>query len=196
MVSTLKKIHGKLDSAPATPVDSGPVIESCVLQGRRIEPDQFAQVRELVAGHPQWSRYRLSRELWALWDWRSPTGQWKDMAARSLLAKLARRGWIRLPEPRGPSPNRHRLAAPPEREWERTPISASLSELGAVEITEVSSTAPGRAEARSALAQFHYLGYRRPVGENLQYVARSGRGRLLAVLVFGAAAWKCAAGVR
>ncbi len=161
--------------------------ESCVLQGRRIEPDQFEQVRELVAGHPQWSRYRLSRELCALWDWRSATGQWKDMAARTLLAKLAQRGWIRLPERRGPSPNQHRLAAPPERKWETTPITGSLSELGAVQITEVSSTSPGRAEVRAALAQFHYLGYRTPVGENLQYVARSGSGGLLAVLVFGGA---------
>jgi DNA-binding CsgD family transcriptional regulator len=38
------------------------VTESCVLQGRRIEPAQFDQVRQLVATHPEWSRYRLSRE--------------------------------------------------------------------------------------------------------------------------------------
>jgi hypothetical protein len=169
------------------------VIESCFLQGRRIEPAQFAQVRELVAGHPQWSRYRLSRELCALWDWRTRTGQWKDMAARTLLAKLAQRGWIRLPERRGPSPNRHRLVAPAQREWERTPITGSLSGLGGVELAEVSSRSSGRAEVRAALAQLHYLGWRTPVGENLQYVARSRSGRLLAVLVFGAAAWKCAA---
>jgi len=158
-----------------------------------MEPDQFAQVRELVAGHPQWSRYRLSRELCALWDWRTRTGQWKDMAARTLLAKLAQRGWIRLPERRGPSPNRHRLVAPAQREWERTPITGSLSGLGGVELAEVSSRSSGRAEVRAALAQLHYLGWRTPVGENLQYVARSRSGRLLAVLVFGAAAWKCAA---
>ena len=167
--------------------------QSCVLQGRRIQPDQFAQVRELVAGHPQWSRYRLSRELCALWDWRTATGQWKDMAARTLLAKLAQRDWIRLPERRGPSPNRHRLVAPPPRSWMTEPLVGSLSEVGGVELTEVSSLSSGRAEVRAALAQFHYLGWRTPVGENLQYVARSGSGRLLAVLVFGAAAWKCAA---
>jgi hypothetical protein len=158
-----------------------------------MEPDQFEQVRDLVAGHPQWSRYRLSRELCTLWDWRTATGQWKDMAARTLLAKLAQRGWIRLPERRGLSPNRHRLVAPAEREWERTPITGSLSDLGGVQLTEVSSCSFGRAEVRSALAQFHYLGWRLPVGENLQYLARSDQGRLLAVLVFGAAAWKCAA---
>jgi len=42
------------------------------------------------------------------------------------------------------------------------------------------------------LGQHHYLGYKRPVGENLQYLARDGSGRPLACLVFGAAAWKCA----
>jgi uncharacterized protein YigA (DUF484 family) len=67
-----------------------------------------------------------------------------------------------------------------------------LSGLGRVELTEVSSLSSGRAEVRGFLAQFHYLGWRMPVGENLQYLARSGAGELLAVLVFGAAAWKCA----
>jgi hypothetical protein len=74
-----------------------------------------------------------------------------------------------------------------------TPMTGGLSEVGPLTITEVSAQAAGRAEARAALAQFHYLGYRTPVGENLQYVVRDGTDRLLAVLVFGAAAWKCAA---
>jgi hypothetical protein len=163
------------------------------MQGRRIEPAQFLEVRDLVAAHPQWSRYRLSRELCVLWEWRTPTGQWKDMAARALMLKLAERGWITLPPRRAPSPNRHRLTAPPERAWETEPITGNLSDLGAVEITEVSSQPEGRAEVRAALAKFHYLGYRTSVGENLQYVVRDEGARLLAVLVFGAAAWKCAA---
>ena len=166
--------------------------ESCVLQGRRLEPPEFLQVRDLVAGHPEWSRYRLSRELCALWDWRTPTGQWKDMAARTLLAKLAERGWITLPERRAASPNRHRLAPPPERVWETTPITGSLSDLGPLGITEVSSQPAGRAEVRATLAKYHYLGYRTSVGENLQYLVQDRGGRLLAVLVFGAPAWKCA----
>jgi hypothetical protein len=164
-----------------------------VLQGRRIEPVDFLQVRELVASHPGWSRYRLSRELCVLWDWRTPTGQWKDMAARTLMLKLAERGWIQLPARRGLSPNRHRLAPPPPRSWPTTPITGPLPDIGPLTITEVSAQAAGRVEVRAALVQFHYLGYRTPVGENLQYVVRDGADRLLAVLVFGAAAWKCAA---
>lgn len=168
--------------------------EACVVQGRRIEPAEFVQVRELVNGHPEWSRYRLSRELCALWDWRTRTGCLKDMAARTLLGKFAERGWITLPERRVCSPNRHRLAPPPERAWDQTPLACSLAALGEVQITEVSSRTEDRARARSGLSAFHYLGYRAPVGENLQYVVREGgSGRWLAVLVFGAAAWKCAA---
>ena len=163
------------------------------MQGRRIEPAEFFELRELVASHPEWSRYRLSRELCVLWDWRTPTGQWKDMAARTLLGKLAERGWLELPARRWLSPNRHRLAPPPPRSWPTTPITGQLSEVSPLTITEVSAQADGRAEVRAALVQFHYLGYRTPVGENLQYVVRDGSQRLLAVLVFGAAAWKCAA---
>jgi len=110
-----------------------------------------------------------------------------------MLVALTPATRITLPQRRAPSPNRHRLTAPPERTWETEPITGNLSDLGAVEITEVSSQPEGRAEVRAALAKFHYLGYRTSVGENLQYVVRDGGARLLAVLVFGAAAWKCAA---
>jgi len=161
------------------------------MQGRRIESGEFLQVRELVTNHPEWSRYRLSRELCALWEWRTQTGQWKDMAARTLLGKLAQRGWITLPERRGLSPNRHRLAPPPEPVCDASPITGKLSDLGRISITEVSSQTAERTQARALLAKFHYLGYRAPVGENLQYVVREDGGRWLAVILFGAAAWKC-----
>lgn len=163
------------------------------MQGRRIEPVEFLQLRQLVAHHPEWSRYRLSRELCVRWNWRTATGQWKDMAARTLMLKMAQRGWIQLPARRALSPNRHRLAPPPPRSWPTTPITGPLPDLGPLTLSEVSAQADGRAQVRTALVQFHYLGYRTPVGENLQYVVRDGAQRLLAVMVFGAAAWTCAA---
>jgi len=39
----------------------------------------------------------------------------------------------------------------------------------------------------------HYRGFAGAVGENVQYLVRDARGRELAVMVFGAAAWKVAA---
>ena len=55
------------------------MIETCTLQGRRIGPLELAQVRAFLAEHPEWSRYRLSRQLATLWDWRNPVGQLKDL---------------------------------------------------------------------------------------------------------------------
>ena len=164
-----------------------------VLHGRRFQAAELRQVQVLVATYPEWSRYRLSRELCALWDWRTATGQWRDMAARTVLLKLEQRGWVRLPERRMISPNRHRLSAPAPRDWDRRPITGSLAELSSVGIEEVSEARTAREELRAALAYFHYLGYRAPAGENLQYVVRDAAGRLLAGVVFAGAAWKCAA---
>jgi hypothetical protein len=61
-----------------------------------------------------------------------------------------------------------------------------------LQVGEVSRDPVQRAEVAAALAQFHYLGFGGTVGENLQYTVRSGGGQLLACLVFGSAAWKCA----
>ena len=64
--------------------------ETFLIQGRPIGSLELAQVRSLLTEHPEWSRYRLSRHLATLWDWRTLTGQLKDMAARTLLLKLER----------------------------------------------------------------------------------------------------------
>ena len=168
------------------------VNEILALQGRSLGRTELEQIRQWVTGHPDWSRYRLSRQVCAAWNWRNGVGQLKDMAARTLLLKLEQRGLVRLPARRGPSPHRHRLVPLPRRSWDTRPVAATLPELGPLELQEVSRPAAARAEGQAALATFHYLGYRLPVGETLQYAVRDGSGRLLAVLVWGAAAWQCA----
>jgi hypothetical protein len=66
-----------------------------------------------------------------------------------------------------------------------------LAALGPLTLAEISGDRAARAEFAAALAGFHYLGYRGPVGENLQYTVRDAQGRLVACLLFGAAAWAC-----
>jgi hypothetical protein len=50
-----------------------------------------------MAEHPHWSRRRLSIALCEALNWRTASGQLKDMSARLLLNKLAERGFIQLP---------------------------------------------------------------------------------------------------
>ena len=66
--------------------------EPGIIQGRPVGEGELAQVRALLAGHPDWSRRQISQHLARLWNWRNPAGQLKDMAARTLLLKLEGRG--------------------------------------------------------------------------------------------------------
>jgi hypothetical protein len=162
-----------------------------VMQGRVVTPADLAQVRALRAAHPDWSRRRLSEAVATAWDWRTPAGRLKDMAARALLLKLEARGLITLPPRRRVASNRMARRVPVTPPWDPRPVAGPLAALGPLTITECSTDRAARAECATALDAFHYLGYRGPVGETLLYAVRDATGRLLACLVFGAAAWAC-----
>jgi len=169
------------------------VDEVQMVQGRRIGPLELAQIQGLIAAHPDWSRWRLSRVLAEQWQWYAPSGQLKDMAARTLLLKLHRRQCIRLPEARhAPRPRRPLRDPASGPGFEFTPVVGPLEGLRPLQIQVVGRREAGYARFQQYLAQHHYLGYRGPVGENLAYWVASRQGTDLACVLFGAAAWQCA----
>ena len=172
-------------------------MDPLVVQGRVIGSGELDWIRELMCAHPQWGRYRLSIHLAQEWNWRNGVGQLKDMAARTLLLKLERRGLLQLP-PRQHSGNCSHKARKVERDqaaeldlFSPAPINAPLAELLPLRVLLVETVEERRVLSR-LLQQHHYLGYYRPVGENLPYLVESRGGQLLGCAVFGAAAWKCA----
>jgi hypothetical protein len=144
--------------------------KSLTVQGRQIGPVELEQVRGLLAAHPEGSRYRLSRELCRVWNWRSLTGQIKDMAARSLLLKLEARGWVALPARRCLSPNRMRHKQIRPLQHPTDPITGSLSELQPLQIQDLSQQPEAQPVFDSLLHQYHYLGYTSAVGQNVKYL--------------------------
>jgi hypothetical protein len=166
-----------------------------IIQGRPMGEADIAQVRKLVEEHPGWSRWRISVELATVWNWRSGTGQLKDMAARSLLLKMEHRGLLRLPAKRQATSPRGPLAkafpsddlfptAPPET------IEGVLKDLQPLSLEVVKVRMPSYGRFSGYLAEHHYLSFKGFVGESLGYLARDRQGRDLACMVFGAAAWK------
>src|SRR6202521_4572928 len=83
------------------------MFESQVLQGRFLTQTHLDELNALIAAYPHASRNHLSILLAERWNWRSATGQLKDMAARTLMLKLQGRGWIALP-PRRRAPSHRR----------------------------------------------------------------------------------------
>lgn len=172
--------------------------ETYILQGRQIGAAELEQIRQFLAEYPRWSRWRLSRELALLWNWRNGAGRLKDMAARALLLKLEQRGWIDLPARRRTPSNRMRHKRLPELDLAapQAPVTEALKALQPLVINECSRAdgAPGqRALFDALLHHHHYLSHRSSVGENLQYLVRDAQARPLACVLFGAAAWQCAA---
>jgi hypothetical protein len=166
------------------------------IRGREVGSKELEQIRGWLCAHPQWSRRRLSQELAGEWDWRTPAGQLKDIAARDLLNRLEARGLIALPvrqrrggrqRPRAVEATGSSLTAPapaacPVALSELLPFSWHLAHRGQ----------PHRARVARYLDQHHYLGYPDPLGQ-LHYLVQDRNGRDVACLLFGPAAWKVAA---
>jgi hypothetical protein len=164
-----------------------------MVQGRGLTAADILSIGRLIADNPNWSRRKLSEVLCAEWNWRNSSGRLKDMATRSLLVKLDARGLIALPARRRAPSNRMASRHAPRQTWDSTPITGTLRDLGPLNLREISADGAARIRFTAALTEFHYLGYRGTVGENLQYIVTDQNGRLLACLLFGSAAWKCQA---
>jgi hypothetical protein len=65
-------------------------------------------------------------------------------------------------------------------EVDQTPIECTLSELKPLELHQVRRT-PLEKLYNSLIEQYHYLGYTRPVGEHLEYLAMA-QGRVIACI--------------
>lgn len=168
--------------------------KSISIQGRTISQEEIRQIKGLMEQNPGWGRTKFSKELCKEWDWKNDKGQIKDIACRTLLRKLEKRGYINLPAPR-------HTPLPRMRDQRRTQLQFSfLTEKWSEASTfkdafplTIMVVSPGSADGKLfavLLAEYHYLGYKGSVGEHLAYLIRDNKGNLLGCLLFGAAAWR------
>ena len=166
------------------------------IRGRDIGPAELALIRGWLGLHPPWSRRRLSEALAAGWDWRTPTGQLKDIAARDLLNRLAVRGLIHLPprQRRGGRqiPRALGSLAPEVGMARGSLVPRCLKDVQPLCWPQAPAGPAERAQVARYLQAYHYLGYPDPLGQ-LHYLVRDCQGQAVACLLFGPAAWKVAA---
>ena len=158
----------------------------------KITGEHIDQIRQMIITNPSWNRTRLSKELCALWDWRSPVGQIKDISCRDLLRTLDKKGLISLPAanwlPRAPGKGSDKIKY---IEHDTSPINTDLNELMPLRIRIVTSKQDAEL-FKSYIHQYHYLKFDRSIGENMKYLVCSSSGAILSCLMFGSAAWSCA----
>lgn len=155
-------------------------------RGKNYTLREINEIREILIAYRDRSRRFISQEICRRWGWRQPNGVLKDMICRGLLLQLEARGFIELP-PRKKNPlnplSRHQK--PQILEVDQTPRVGKLSDLRPIELVVVRRT-PLERLYRSLIEEHHYLGYRRPVGEHLEYLAMS-QGQPVACLGWSSA---------
>ena len=155
-------------------------------RGRVLDDADVLFIRELIGGHPEASRRRLSELLCEAWNWRQPNGVLKAMVCRWLMLALHRGGHIELPAVRRVLPNplveRRRPVA---QSVDTEPLRGSLAELRPLEFRQVRRT-PEERLVNALIEQYHYLGYTQPVGEQLKHLVLA-HGRPVACLMWSSA---------
>ncbi len=145
----------------------------------------------LMSQHPGIKRSPLSRLVCEALGWRSVDGRLSEMTCRVMMLRLQRDGLITLPPSQIPNPRRR-------ASYEPTPLTDPLPEI----VSPVHELPPLRIEiiqgqgATSKLfneymARYHYLGYTPLSGHQMRYQIYAG-DTLVALLGFGASAWKLA----
>ncbi len=156
-------------------------------RGKTITHEDAAFIKSLIEKNPTESRRGLSVKLCQAWDWRQANGAFRDMVCRGLMLALHRAGHIKLPakkvSPNNPLAKRR---APKKITIGQSPIEHKLSAIKPLEFIQVRRT-PAEKLFNSLLAEYHYLGYTHPVGEQLKYIVYA-RKRPIACLSWSSAA--------
>ena len=157
--------------------------------GRDFSGREMRRLCELIGEDPTRSRAQLSRLACQLLGWFKPDGGLKEMSCRVAMLRMHRQGLLQLPPPRNPKggsgPIKHTFCSAPQ-----PLLSRPVHELSGLHLEPVLSR-PDSTLWNEYIDRYHYLGYKPLPGAQLRYFACS-ESRILALLGFGAAAWKTA----
>jgi hypothetical protein len=165
--------------------------DTIVCQGRQLCKKDIQFINELINNNPGCKRTPLSQELCRLWNWYTPYGQMKDMACRTMLQKLDRAGLIKLPPSQIKVKREYGKTPPLQLDFDNAPIALPIKEVLPIRI-EIAKEKKELGIFKHYLMQYHYLGLRTVVGENIKYLVYDREERLVSCLLFGAAAWNTA----
>jgi Domain of unknown function (DUF4338) len=155
--------------------------------GRNFTEEELAWLRRTITDRPEASRKDLSVLFCQTANWLKPDGGLKDMSCRLALLKMERDGHLALPPPKTKHTKPYKRL--------RTLWAMEQAEItkGAGEFELVLEVVTSRTGVlwNEFIDRYHYLGYKTLPGAQLRYFVKAD-GQILALLGFGAAAWKTA----
>jgi len=163
--------------------------DNLAVQGRSLTPKDIEFLSQLIKQNPSWIRRRLSLKLCQLWNWRNANGQIKDMAARTMMLKLDKLGYIKLPPRRQTPSNRMLTKCTDGVAHQTTGLECDLKKIQPLQVVVIRNQPHHEPLFACLLSQYHYLDYQGIVGENMKYLVFDRHQRVLACVLLGSAAW-------
>ena len=159
--------------------------------GRDFSALDMETIRALLADNPKANRAQLTRLVCDALNWRRPDGRLKDMSCRVAMLRMQKDVRIQLPPPLKANNNgRPYRRRTPQAEPEQFLAVDSVRDLVGLTLEPVTDRAQSHLW-NEYIDRYHYLGYQPLPGAQRRYLARAN-GQTLALLGFGAAAWKTA----
>lgn len=157
--------------------------------GRDFSAVELARIRALIIARPDATRAELSRLVCEALGWHREDGRTKDMSCRVAMLRMQRDGLFELPPPRNGNNNGKPYRRRTHQAEPASPLRASSPRtLGPLTLQPVTERRDSHLH-NEYLDRYHYLGYQPLPGAQLRYFVHAG-GQLVALLGFGAAAWK------
>lgn len=156
--------------------------------GREFSDADIACIRRITEEEPSRTRRAISLLVCEALSWRKPDGGWKQMSCRVALLRMQADGLLRLPTPRHGGSNGRRYLRRTLDAEPQPPICEPAGELHDLQLKLVKA-GPESLLWNEYVERYHYLGYQKLPGAQLRYFAQT-RGKSVALLGFGAAAWK------
>ncbi len=158
--------------------------------GRQFSPAELELIRELIAEEPKRNRAQLSRLVCERLDWYKPDGGLKEMSCRVAMLRMQEDDLFILPAAQNRNGNGRHYSRRTKAADPGLPLNQPVDQLPDLCLEAVTD----RRESHlwnEYVQRYHYLGYQPLPGAQLRYFAVS-QGQVLALLGFGAAAWKVA----
>ena len=145
-------------------------------------------IQKIVHKNPTISRTELSRRVCIAWNWRQANGKIRDQVCRTFLLELEAKDLITLPAKKREAPKVDRSKKPVIKiALKEDRCEGRLGEFQPITLKQVRRT-KDELLFNSLIEQYHYLGYTRPIGEHLKYIAYSN-DTPLACLSWSSAPW-------
>ncbi len=107
---------------------------------REIRSEDIILINNLIEDYGHKGRAFISKELYKIWDWRKPNGQYRDIICRDLLRRLDKRKFIQLPPPmqaaRKPGYRNNPILP---KDFNPSPLSCKLKDFAQIEIILINS---------------------------------------------------------